>query len=63
MPLVSLSFQSSATRPSSTRRVTSGSSEKCTTSASAPATTARLWSPEAPYDGLERDALARRRSR
>ena len=48
MPLVSLSFQSSATRPSSTRRVTSGSSERWTSSALAPATTARDWSPEAP---------------
>ena len=37
MPLVSLSFQSSATMPSSTRRVTSGSSERWTSSASWPA--------------------------
>ena len=53
MPLVSLSFQSSATRPASTRRVMSGSSEKCTRSASRPPSTARLWSPEAPYDVLK----------
>ena len=32
----------------STRRAMSGSSEKWTTSAGWPATTARLWSPEAP---------------
>ncbi len=50
MPLVSLSFQSSATRPASTSRCRSGSREKCTTSASSPPSTARLWSPEAPYD-------------
>ena len=57
MPLVALSFQSSATRPSSTSRVTSVSSEKWTTSASAPLTTARLWSPEAPYDGANSVSL------
>ena len=57
MPLVSLSFQSSATRPSSTRRVTSGSRERWTSSALAPATTARDWSPEAPYDSLKLTSL------
>jgi hypothetical protein len=51
MPLVSLFFQSSLTSPASTRRVTSGSREKWTSSASCPASTARLWSPDAPYDG------------
>ncbi len=48
MPLVSLSFQSSATRPSSTSFCTSGSRERWTSSASWPAMTARAWSPEAP---------------
>ena len=48
MPLVALSFHVESTMPESTRRVTSVSSEKCTTSASRPPSTARLWSPEAP---------------
>ena len=58
MPLVGVSFQSAATSPASTRRVTSGSREKWTTSASRPPSTARLWSPEAPYDVLNVDVLA-----
>ena len=57
MPLVSLSFQSFATMPSSTRRVTSGSSDRWTSSAFWPATTARLWSPEAPYEPLTSTSL------
>ena len=54
------SAQSSATRPALTRRVMSGSSENATTSAGRPASTARLWSPEAPKDSVNDDALARR---
>ena len=50
MPLYSFWFQSSATRPASTRRFMSGSSEKWTTSAGWPASTARDWSPEAPNE-------------
>ncbi len=50
MPLYSFWFQSSATRPASTRRVMSGSSEKWTTSAGWPASTARDWSPEEPNE-------------
>src|SRR3954453_21519761 len=38
----------SETRPALTRRSRSGSSEKATTSAFWPASTARLWSPDAP---------------
>src|SRR5215467_4350391 len=45
-------FQSEATNPSLTRRVMSGSSENATTSAGRPESTARLWSPDAPYDSL-----------
>jgi hypothetical protein len=41
-------FQLASTRPASTRRVMSGSTEKLTKSASAPAATLRDWSPEAP---------------
>ncbi len=52
-PLYSPLFQSSATRPASTRRVMSGSVEKVTTSAFCPASTARLWSPEAPKEVLK----------
>ena len=47
-PLCSFAFQSSSTRPASTRRVTSGSTEKLTTSVGKPASTLRDWSPEAP---------------
>src|SRR4051812_46034443 len=50
MPLVGVFFQLGDTCPLSTRRVTSGSREKCTMSALRPPSTARLWSPEAPYD-------------
>src|SRR4051794_34699801 len=53
MPLLAFWSQFLATRPASTRRVTSGVSEKWTTSAFRPAATARLWSPEAPYDSLK----------
>ena len=48
IPLYWLAFQSLATRPASTRRVMSGSTEKFTKSAVAPAATLRDWSPEAP---------------
>ena len=41
-------FQSEATSPAPTSRVTSGSSEKFTRSAAAPAATLRDWSPEGP---------------
>ena len=59
-PLCALAAQSSATSPALTRRVMSGSSEKATTSAVRPDSTARLWSPEAPKDSENDDALARR---
>ena len=39
--------------PSLTSRVMSGSSEKATTSAGNPDSTARLWSPEAPKDSVK----------
>src|SRR5512132_468491 len=42
--------QSAETRPALTRRSTSGASEKATTSALSPDSTARLCSPEAPKD-------------
>ena len=48
MPLWGPAFQPASTRPASTSRVTSGSTEKLTTSAAAPAATLRDWSPEAP---------------
>jgi hypothetical protein len=47
-PLFGPAFQSSATRPAFTSRVMSGSVENVTTSAFWPASTARLWSPDAP---------------
>jgi hypothetical protein len=50
MPALSPSFHEPSTMPASTSRVMSGSSEKWTRSAGCPASTARLWSPEAPYD-------------
>jgi hypothetical protein len=50
MPLCSSAFQSLATRPASTSLVMSGSRARVTTSAARPFWTARLWSPEAPYD-------------
>ena len=46
MPLCSFLFQSSSTRPASTSRVMSGSSENSTTSAGRPPSTARDCSPE-----------------
>ena len=48
IPLCSPAFQLLSTNPASTRRVTSGSTEKLTMSAAAPASTLRDWSPEAP---------------
>ena len=53
MPPCTPAFQSVATMPSLTRRAMSGSSEKATTSAANPASTARLWSPEAPKDSVK----------
>ena len=52
MPSYWFWFQFSATRPASTSRVMSGSSERCTTSAGWPASTARDWSPELPNEFL-----------
>ena len=49
-PSYSFLFQSSSTRPASTRRVMSGSSENSTTSAGSPPSTARDCSPDAAYD-------------
>jgi hypothetical protein len=46
-PSYSFWFQPSSTRPASTRRVMSGSSENSTTSAFSPPSTARDCSPEA----------------
>src|SRR3954454_14535967 len=57
MPLVGVSFQVVATCLLSTSRWTSGSREKCTTSALRPPSTPRLWSPDAPYDVLKVTAL------
>src|SRR4051794_28135453 len=45
--------QLASTRPALTTRSMSGASENSTTSAGRPATTARLWSPEAPYDSVK----------
>ena len=47
-PCVAFAFQLDATSPALTSRSTSGSSEKLTTLACRPFTTARLWSPEGP---------------
>ena len=49
-PSYSFLFQSLSTRPASTSRVMSGSSENSTTSAGRPPSTARDCSPEAAYD-------------
>ena len=46
MPLYSFWFQFLSTRPASTRRVMSGSSENSTTSAGRPPSTARDCSPD-----------------
>src|SRR4029453_4992729 len=56
-PLVGPAFQSLATRPASTSLVMSGSGEKVPRSAARPFWTARLWSPEAPYDWENRTPL------
>jgi hypothetical protein len=50
MPSYASSFHVSWTRPASTSRVTSGSSEKATTDAGRPLSTARLCSPDEAYD-------------
>ncbi len=52
MPPEGVSAQPGATMSASTRRWMSGSIENETTSASRPASTARLWSPDAPNDVL-----------
>src|SRR5437588_2857346 len=52
IPLCGPAFHDAGTRPSLTSRLTSGSSENSTTTACSPPSTARLWSPEAPYDSL-----------
>ena len=57
-PFVGVLAQSLATRPALTRRSMSGASENVTTSAGSPASTARLWSPEAPKDSLNVTPLA-----
>src|SRR3954449_5501999 len=50
MPLYLFEFQLLSTRSASTSRVMSGSSENATRLACRPLSTARLWSPDAPYD-------------
>ena len=57
MPLCSFAFQSLSTSPASTRRVTSGSTEKLTTSVGRPDSTLRDWSPDGPYDWLKETPL------
>src|SRR3984885_9398668 len=52
MPLVASLSQSFETLPALTSRVTSGSTEKLTTSAGLPSTTPRAWAPAAPYVGI-----------
>src|SRR5437016_10035582 len=52
MPFVGPEFQLVSTRSSLTRRVMSVSNEKFRTSAARPLCTARLWSPDAPYDSV-----------
>src|SRR5690242_8672513 len=56
-PLVAFWAQLGSTSPALTSRVMSGSSENATTSAACPASTARLWSPEAPKDSLNETPL------
>jgi hypothetical protein len=53
MPPHRARFQLFGTFPALTRRSTSGSSESATTSAGRPAMTARVCSPELPYDWLK----------
>ena len=50
MPLYDCLFHFASTRPALTSTSMSGASESATMSALSPATTARAWSPEAPYD-------------
>src|SRR5215467_10951252 len=50
MPSVEFWSQVLSTIPASTRDCTSGSSDRCTSSAWRPPATARDWSPDAPYD-------------
>src|SRR6266542_4227544 len=57
MPLYRSSFQVFGTSPALTRRVMSGSSENSTTSADSPFLTARLCSPDAPYDCVKETPL------
>src|SRR5262245_51601431 len=53
IPFVGPRFQPFETRPAFTRVVTSGASENSTTSAGSPFRTARLWSPDGPYDWVK----------
>ncbi len=57
MPSVGVWFQDASTMPASTILETSGSRERCTSSAGSPPTTARDWSPEAPYDVVNSTSL------
>ena len=50
IPLYLFAFQFFATSPALTSVCTSGSSERSTTSAGRPLTTACAWSPDGPYD-------------
>ncbi len=50
IPLNASLFHSFAIRPFGIKRVMSGASEKATMSAGRPCSTARLCSPDAPYD-------------
>src|SRR5258707_14622646 len=50
IPLYDCLFQLASTSPALTSTSTSGASERLTMSAGRPATTARVWSPDAPYD-------------
>src|SRR5438105_2147315 len=52
MPFVGPEFQLASTMSSLTSRVMSVCNEKFTTSAARPLSTARLWSPDAPYDSV-----------
>src|SRR5258708_31756538 len=53
MPFVGPESQPAATMPALTNRVTSGASEKLTTSAGCPAATARLWVPQGPNQAVK----------
>ncbi len=57
MPLVGVALQVGETMPAFTSLVMSGASEKLTTSAGRPSTTAVAWEPEAPKDWEKVTAL------